>query len=171
MNNLNKKRVLFSDLDDTLIHTISGKTFPEDCSDFRIDLKVLDKIKEVLPNLEYLFIVSNQSGISKGYVDEDKFTAKYRSIMNFIFCYFNTSIIVDMHYCPNGDPKDVYRKPNTGMLSNLINLHMVHNATKEEMLMIGDASGNPGDWSDYDKKTAENFGIDYIDVKDFLSLE
>lgn len=41
---------------------------------------------------------------------------------------------------------------------------------KKEMIMIGDASGKPGDFSDSDKKCAENFGIDYIDVRDFLEL-
>lgn len=41
---------------------------------------------------------------------------------------------------------------------------------KQEMIMIGDASGKPGDFSDSDKKCAENFGIDYIDVRDFLEL-
>ena len=39
---------------------------------------------------------------------------------------------------------------------------------KSEMLMIGDASGKPSQFSDSDKKTAENFGIDYLDVEDFL---
>lgn len=166
MIDLNKKRVLFSDLDGTLIHTISGKTFPEDCSDFRIDLKVLNKIKEVLPNLEYLFIVSNQSGISKGYVDANKFIAKCYGIINFMFYYFNESIVIDIRYCPNGNLQDLYRKPNIGMLNNLVESNRLDN--KEEMLMIGDASGKPGDWSDSDKKTAENFGIDYIDVKNFI---
>ena len=33
--------------------------------------------------------------------------------------------------------------------------------------MIGDASGKSGDFSDSDKKCAENFGID---VRDFLKL-
>ena len=37
------------------------------------------------------------------------------------------------------------------------------------MVMIGDASGKEGNFSDSDKKTAENFGIDYIDIDDFLS--
>lgn len=40
---------------------------------------------------------------------------------------------------------------------------------KSEMLMIGDASGKPGQFSDSDKKCAENFGIDYLDVEDFLN--
>jgi hypothetical protein len=33
--------------------------------------------------------------------------------------------------------------------------------------MIGDASGKEGQFSDSDKKTAENFGIDYLDIEDF----
>lgn len=41
--------------------------------------------------------------------------------------------------------------------------------SKSSMIMIGDASGKPGDFSDSDKKCAENFGIDYIDVEDFLN--
>ena len=34
--------------------------------------------------------------------------------------------------------------------------------------MIGGASGKEGQFSDGDKKTAENFGIDYMDVDDFI---
>lgn len=33
-----------------------------------------------------------------------------------------------------------------------------------------DNLSDPGDFSDSDKKCAENFGIDYIDVRDFLEL-
>lgn len=60
------------------------------------------------------------------------------------------------------------RKPNTGMLKQLYANACVKN--KAEYIMIGDASGKPGDFSDSDKKCAENFGIDYIDVRDFLNL-
>lgn len=42
--------------------------------------------------------------------------------------------------------------------------------SKENAIMIGDASGKPRDFSDSDKKCAENFGIDYIDVEDLLKL-
>ena len=42
------------------------------------------------------------------------------------------------------------------------------NSIKPKCLMIGDASGKEGQFSDTDKKTAENFGIDYMDVDDFV---
>lgn len=37
-------------------------------------------------------------------------------------------------------------------------------------LMIGDASGKPGQFSDSDRKTAKNAGMDYLDVADFVAL-
>ena len=42
---------------------------------------------------------------------------------------------------------------------------------KDEMLMIGDASGKQCQFSDSDKKTAENYGIDYMDIDDFVQLK
>lgn len=74
----------------------------------------------------------------------------------------------DNLYCCSMDKKDTYRKPNTGMLEQLYYQYKVN--SKDECIMIGDASGKPGDFSDSDKKCAENFGIDYIDVRDFLEL-
>ena len=61
------KKVLFIDLDGTLIKTISGKTFPEDITDFRIQLPVLNKIVEKLPNLKKFFIVTNQGGLKSDF--------------------------------------------------------------------------------------------------------
>ena len=40
---------------------------------------------------------------------------------------------------------------------------------KQKSIMIGDASGKEGQFSNSDKKTAENFGIDYMDVNDFVN--
>ena len=42
---------------------------------------------------------------------------------------------------------------------------------KSKSLMIGDESGKEEQFSDSDKKTAENFGIDYMDVEDFLNTK
>lgn len=167
------KKVLFIDLDSTLIKTISGKTFPEDITDFRIQLPVLDKIVKKLPNLEYFYIVTNQGGIERKYVDEDEFINKIDSILAFCSGYLSdklnrADIFSSYEYCPSENKNDFYRKPSTGMLAKL--KEDCKKYSKDFMIMIGDASGKPGDFSDSDKKCAENFGIDYIDVRDFLEL-
>ena len=58
------------------------------------------------------------------------------------------------------------------MLENLIKRYVGYdfNYIKEKSIMIGDASGKEGQFSDSDKKTAENFGIDYMDVNDFVKI-
>ena len=165
------KEVLFIDLDGTLIKTISGKTFPEDITDFRIQLPVLDKIIEKLPNLKRFFIVTNQGGLKS---DDAKwnFKAKLYAIADICESYLGNNLNnfygSDNMYCSSMDKTDPCRKPNTGMLKSLFKQWYV--GSKEECIMIGDASGKPGDFSDSDKKCAENFGIDYIDVRDFLEL-
>lgn len=165
------KKVLFIDLDGTLIKTISGKTFPEDITDFRIQLPVLDKIIEKLPNLKKFFIVTNQGGL-KSDLEQYDFRAKLYAIEDICCEYLNNrfanSVGSDSKYCDTMDKTDPYRKPNTAMLESLFTQWDVK--SKEECIMIGDASGKPGDFSDSDKKCAENFGIDYIDVRDFLEL-
>lgn len=170
--NLNNKTVLFIDLDGTLIKTASGKTFPEDVTDFRIQLPVLDKIIEKLPNIEYLFIVTNQGGIGK-FITKDAFEAKLYSIENFCALYLGSKLInffaSDSYYCASLDKENNHRKPNTGMLKEGINEYFC-SKDRDKYIMIGDASGKPGDFSDSDKKCAENFSIDYIDVRDFLNL-
>ena len=153
------KKVLFIDLDGK---TISGKTFPEDITDFRIQLPVLDKIKETFPNLSYFFIVTNQGGIGK-FISEADFGTKIDAISDLCFFYLNErrlTMYYDYLYCASNDKDNPYRKPNTGMLEKLYYNHNLHY----------NASGKPGDFSDSDKKCSENFGIDYIDVRDFLEL-
>lgn len=166
MINFENKKVLFIDLDSTLIQTISGKTFPEDITDFRIQLPVLDKIKEKMPNLVCFFVVTNQGGIGK-FVSDYDFDTKISSITSFSAGYLCCDI-GDYIYCPSNDNNNPLRKPNVGMLEAMC--EGWHVSDKQEMLMIGDASGKPEDFSDSDKKCAENFGIDYIDVRDFLEL-
>lgn len=171
--NLKNKRVLFIDLDSTLIKTVSGKKFPEDISDFRIQLPVLNKIAEYLPNLKFVFIVTNQGGVGKYFTEHDIET-KLVAITRFVNLYLanhigNELLIADYEYCPSMNKRDIRRKPNVGMLEILCCKYSLMEG-KDDKLMIGDASGKPGDFADYDKKCAENFGIDYIDVRDFLNL-
>ena len=76
-------------------------------------------------------------------------------------------------YCLTNDKSNPYRKPNTKMLEDLLERYVGDdfNHIKPKSLMIGDASGKEGQFSDSDKKTAENFGIDYMDVEDFVNTD
>ena len=170
---MKKYKYLFCDLDGTLIKTASGKTFAEDATDFRLRKDVLDKIRELNHenDLEFIAIVTNQGGIPQ-YISESDFLAKFNAIETFADEYIDT--LVMYYYCASLDPNDEDRKPNTGMLAKAVRYYTrIVGQTefdKEKALMIGDASGKPGQFSDSDKKTAENFGIDYMDVEDFIKL-
>lgn len=158
-------KILFSDLDGTLIKTKSGKTFPEDASDYEFKKEVIDAIVKLSPT--YLFIVTNQGGIGK-FVQKSDFEHKLSDIVSYL--EINTGVcIVDAIYCDSEDKKNEMRKPNAGMLNKMLDSHSLNSFyDKDEMLMIGDASGLPGQFSDSDKKCAENFKIDYLDVSDFV---
>ena len=162
---MKKYKIIFCDLDGTLIDTISGETFPKGIWDMRIKFDVLDKIKELKP--KFLFIISNQGGIEKGFVNEYHFCTKLGFIVHSIEEYCN--ILVDYYYCSSNDKDDENRKPNYGMLKDALTEYDI-NCSKSKILMIGDASGKSGQFSDSDKKTAENFGIDYLDVEDFCKI-
>ena len=95
MINFETKKVLFIDLDSTLIKTISGKTFPEDITDFRIQLPVLNKIVEKLPNLNSFYIVTNQGGVGTYYTKED--------IDFFATVYENEVYLIPVEICGKND--------------------------------------------------------------------
>ena len=164
---MKKYNVIFSDLDGTLINTISGETFPKGIWDMQIRFEVLDKIKEVKP--EYLLIVSNQGGIESGFVDAHDFHVKSEYIARAISEYCNCKCYA--MYCTTNNKSDFHRKPNVGMLESLLEKYVGDDFDyiKQKSLMIGDASGKEGQFSDSDKKTAENFCIDYMDVDDFVN--
>ncbi len=175
---MRKYKVIFADLDGTLIDTISGETFPKGIWDMKIKFDVLDKIKDIRPFA--LLIVTNQGGIEKGFVDRRNFEFKMEYLRRSISEYAH--VFVEYSYCSSNDKSNGYRKPNIGMLDSLLtrfrkkfaSMHTYSDPElifNEDCLMIGDASGKDGQWSDVDKKTAENFGIDYMDVNDFVSAQ
>ena len=165
---LKNKNILFCDLDGTLIETISGDTFPKGIWDMKLRFDVLDAIKKL--NLEYVLIVSNQGGIESGFVDAKKFEIKLFYIIEAIVDYCDCECYAT--YCDTNNKSDPCRKPNTKMLETLLEDYVGYDfeCFKHEILMIGDASGKEGQFSDSDKKTAENFGIDYMDVNDFVKI-
>ena len=160
-------KILFSDLDGTLIETISGETFPKGIWDMKLRLDVLDAIKKLNP--DYIFIVSNQGGIESGFVSENDFRSKSEYITRAIREYCDCKCYA--MYCETNDKSDPYRKPNVGMLNHLTERRVGDDFDyiKSVSLMIGDASGKEGQFSDSDKKTAENYCIDYMDVEEFVN--
>lgn len=164
-----KKKVLFADLDGTIIETLTGAPFPKGIWDMKFKWEVLKKIKG--GGFECLIIITNQGGIEKGFVDEKHFVkSKMCYVVKALEEYLG--IPVEYQYCSSNDPECEYRKPNVGMLKTACWKFITERwgmvVSKEEILMIGDASGKPGQFSDSDKKTAENFGIDYLDISDFI---
>lgn len=161
---MTNKQVLFIDFDGTLMSTVSGETFPKGCWDYKVRTEVLDAIKKMQP--KYICIVTNQGGISKGYVNELSFKALLAYVRRVIIDYTSVNNVVSK-YCSSNDASNLYRKPNTGMFDNF--MQSIPGLQKDACIMVGDASGKPGDFSDSDKKFADNCGIDYADIDDFLA--
>ena len=163
---MRKYKVLFADLDGTLIDTISGDTFPKGIWDTRFRFDVLDAIKELKPR--YVLIATNQGGIEAGFVNKANFNSKLEYVGRSISEYCGCDCYAQ--FCISNDKSNPYRKPNTKMLERLTETYVGDDFEyiKSVSLMIGDASGKGGQFSDSDKKTAENFGIDYMDVEDFV---
>ena len=87
-----------------------------------------------------------------------------------------TGVITEYAYCSSNDVNNKYRKPNIGMIDSLmrkmIKRGVVENGiSTDRILMIGDASGKEGQFSDSDKKCAEKAGFNYMDINDFINLK
>lgn len=169
---MNKIEVIYADLDGTLIYPISGEIFPKGIWDMRFKFPVLDMIREIKPKC--LLIVTNQGGIELGFVDRRNFEFKMEYICRSIKEY--TGVTTEYSYCTSNDKNNKYRKPNIGMVDSLmrkmIKRGIVENGiSTDSILMIGDASGKEGQFSDSDKKCAENAGFKYMDVDDFCQCD
>ena len=157
-------KVLFIDLDGTLTDTVSGSTFPKGVWDMKLKFDVFDAILRMQP--EKVFIVTNQGGIEAGYVSEGAVRIKLNYVAQCVLDYCKVEVCASA-YCRTNRKDDPLRKPNAGMF-DLFRKRFKFDLN--ECLMVGDASGSLGQFSDSDKKAAENFGIDYLDVSDFVKL-
>lgn len=161
-------KVLFIDFDGTLISVPSGKTFPKGIWDMSINMDVVRAIKKLNP--EFIQISTNQGGIQKGFVDRKHFESKIEYVANCLKELLeNGNVYWD--YCDSLNKDDERRRPNPGILNSFkesLRIFHSYEFSNHEALMVGDASGKPGDFSDEDLKTAENFGCEYLDVKEFV---
>ena len=172
------KKIVFIDLDGTLIDTHSGETFPKGVWDMNIKWDAWKALKSFVKenDTEFVCIVTNQGGIESGYVNKHRWLNKFRYVQSALQEYLNQDndlgVKVYGEYCTSNDKDYFDRKPNKGMLWHFIFVrtcwHEPRDIPKSEMIMIGDASGKENQFSDSDKKTAENFEIDYMDIDDII---
>jgi D-glycero-D-manno-heptose 1,7-bisphosphate phosphatase len=128
--------------------------------DFKFVDGTIESLK-YLQNLGYkLFIITNQSGISRGYYT----TEDYEVLTSWLFeeFYKNNINISQIEYCPHSpDENCSCRKPKTGMIKNILKNHQID---LENSWLIGD--------KDSDIKCANNANIkNTIQVKSGHSFD
>jgi DNA 3'-phosphatase len=177
-----KKRILFIDFDGTLVETASGQTFPKDVADVKVKHEVIEALKTLTAktDLQFIAIVSNQGGVEQGHYTMEAVKCKVMSITRIVQAAINDNlaklnkpgIAMPVCFCASTDKENPDRKPNIGMIERILadieRRRPDVDTDNACQFMIGDASGKPGDFSDSDKKCAENAEIDYIDVRDFV---
>lgn len=120
------------------------KGYTHNVKDFKFKKGIIPLIKKI--NLKYIFIVSNQSGIARGYYDEIIFNNFIQHIKKKLSIY--KIYINDTEYCPHhidGSVKKFKkncncRKPKNGMF---IKLNKKWNINCKKSIMIGN------DFTDY----------------------
>lgn len=163
---LSEKRIVFIDMDDTLIKTASGQKFPLGVYDMTLRLDVFAKIKMIAPNA--VFIVSNQGGIEAGFVNITLFQQKFMYVIASLQEFLGLHTFVAGKFCPTQDAKFEGRKPNTAMLTSMLDEFeqiLGHRFTKEDCVYIGDTL------IDTEEKTARNFGCDFVPVEDLITMK
>lgn len=158
-------RALLMDLDGTIIQTKSGKTFPKNVDDWEFIPGVLARIREAHDFGFPIYIVTNQGGISKGYIRASDLETKLENIVYAIKdqCEISQDNEIAYRYC--GTMGSYFHKPNPGMAYDLA---LEDGLMLHKSIMVGDASGLPGNHSDSDLVFAENINATYIDVNEFI---
>lgn len=160
-----KNKYLFLDFDGTVRKTIADPT-PNNPKDRRPPFKkeeviLIKGVKEELKKWDdkgwQIIGISNQSGVEKGLVTIEQVEKIAAYTMSLIGIYF------PFYFAPykrKGTKEQLnLRKPNIGMAKEAIKDW--GEMDKKKSFMVGDYIS--------DKKFADNLGIKYIDINDFLS--
>lgn len=157
-------KALFLDLDHTLITPLKGRRFPKDIYDWKFKKNILDSIEPYVEAGYKIIIISNQGGIEAGHLTTKEFEKKMSYILPDLIKYFNYTEFY-YYYCPSNNSKNYFRKPNPGMI---LKAAVDHEINLRKSLFVGDASGVKGSYSSSDRDAAENAGVEYVDINEFI---
>lgn len=155
------RRVAAYALDNTIIKTKSGESFPVDQYDWvftspNVRPRLHANYKNDINNV----IMSNQYGIRNGKQNKDEWMAMIEQV--------TAALGVPMYVIAATEDND-YRKPNTGMwdyYTCTLNQFLI--TSLFESLYVGDAAGRPNDIGDSDKEFAQNIGIKFFTPEQYF---
>ncbi len=129
---MKKYNTIFLDRDGTLN---PDPGYISDLHDFQFFPFTIDALKKMSACCDQFCIVSNQSGIARGLIKEEKLN----EIHHFIREAFteNDLDLIDIYFCPDHpDSATEYRKPGIGMFNKAAS---EFNIDLQSSLMVGDA--------------------------------
>lgn len=163
------KKIIFCDLLDNLMESLqcNGKlgVQPRGIFDIRLKFEVWDKIACFGP--EYVFALTNQN-----LVPDSQQAVVFSTMTEYLMYSLAEYLRLPYQNCQcftkiGFDLNNPLTKPGTGLIEKA--LSGIGRYRKEDMLVIGSMSGMANQ-SDRDKRMAEKFGIDYIDVGELLGI-
>ncbi len=163
LKNLFKRPAVFFDRDNTLIR---DKGYTHKVKDLKFIKKSMDAIRFLINKKYYIFLITNQSGIAKGFFKEKDFFMFQNEML--LKMKKNKTYFHDIEYCPyhpNGlikkyKKRTQLRKPGNMMIRNLENKWIID---KSKSFMIGD--------NITDKQTAKKSKIYFEYPKNNLLLQ
>lgn len=121
---------VFLDRDGTIIEDLGYIDDPSDIVFFPASFKALS----ILQKHFLLFIITNQSGISKGFTSKDKVIEVNKYIIDFL--KDRSIVIYDIFYCPHSSEENCScKKPNPYFIKKAAELY---NLNLADSFMIGD---------------------------------
>lgn len=145
-------KALFLDLDGTVRKTKSGKVAPSDPKDQIVLPGRVTRIQEYKKKGYKVIAVTNQAGISKGYLTHEDCKKCLFALNHDMGLVFD-----DMLYEPSDDPSHPRRKPNPGMI---LEAAEKYNIDLGKSIMVGDM--------DSDRQAAEKAGVWFKNAADFF---
>ena len=163
MNKNEPIKALFLDRDG-VINEDAGYVY--EIKDFKFIDGIFDALREIAEAGYKLFVVTNQSGIGRGYYTQEQFDALNKFMLE---SFKKEQIsITKVYFCPHAPEADcTCRKPNPKMI---LDACKEFNINPENSLMIGD---KPSDVESGKRAgVGRNFlldGINFKDVRDVLN--